>query len=47
MTEKKLKRTYPPYYEIFVPVAIGLLAILVVGMLAFTISIGVGALKFG
>ncbi len=46
MTEKKPKRTYPPYYEIFVPVAIGLLAIVVVGMLIFTIAIGMGVLKF-
>jgi hypothetical protein len=47
MTENKPKRTYPPFYEKFVPVAIGLLAIVVIGMLAFTIAVGVGALKFG
>jgi hypothetical protein len=44
MTEKKPQRAYPPFYEIFVPVAIGMLAIIVIGMLAFTIAIGVGAL---
>lgn len=47
MTEKKTKRTYPPFYEKFIPVAIGLLAIVVLGMLVFTIAVGVGALKFG
>jgi hypothetical protein len=47
MTEKKPKRTYPPLYEIIVPVAIGLLAIVVIGMLVFTIAVGVGAFKFG
>jgi flagellar biosynthesis/type III secretory pathway M-ring protein FliF/YscJ len=44
MTDKKPQRAYPPFYEIFVPVAIGILAIVVIGMLAFTIAIGVGAL---
>jgi hypothetical protein len=47
MTDKKQKRTYPPLYEKLIPVAIGLLAIVVIGMLVFTIAIGIGALKFG
>jgi len=47
MTEKKTQRTYPPFYEKFLPVAIGLLAIVVIGMLVFTIAVGLGALKFG
>jgi len=47
MTEKKTTRTYPPFYERFIPIAIGLLALVIIGMLAFTIAIGVGALKFG
>lgn len=47
MTDKKPKRAYPPFYEKFIPVAIGLLALVVIGMLVFTIAVGVGALKFG
>jgi len=47
MTEKNLKRTYPPLYEKFVPLAIFLLVIVVIGMLAFTIAVGIGALDFG
>ena len=40
------KREYPAFYEKFVPVAIGILAVVIVAMLAFTIAVGVGALKF-
>jgi len=47
MTHKNIKRTYPPFYEKFVPVAIGLLAAVIIGMLVFTIAVGVGFLKFG
>lgn len=47
MTEKKLKKNYPPFYEKFIPIAISLLAIVILGMLVFTIAVGVGALKFG
>lgn len=47
MNQKKTKRSYPPFYEKFVPVAIGLLAIVILGMLVFTIAIGIGALNFG
>jgi hypothetical protein len=44
---KKMSRKYPPFYEKFVPIAIGFLALIVVGMLVFTIAVGVGALSFG
>ncbi len=47
MVEKKIDRKYPPFYEKFVPIAIGLLALVVVGVLVFTIAVGVGVLKFG
>ena len=47
MVEKKIKRKYSPFYEKFVPIAIGLLILVVVGMLVFTVAVGVGALKFG
>jgi len=47
MVQKKTKRSYPPVYEKIVPVAIGLLAIVILGMLIFTIAVGVGALNFG
>jgi len=43
MQEKKSKREYPPFYEKFIPVAIGLLAVVIVGMLIYTIAVGVGA----
>ena len=41
------KRAYPGLYEKIVPIAIGLLVVIVVAMLVFTILVGVGALKFG
>lgn len=47
MVEKKSNRKYPPFYEKFVPIAIGLLVLVVVGMIVFTVAVGVGALKFG
>lgn len=43
----KTKRTYPPFYEKFIPVAIGLLAVVIIALLVFTIAVGVGVLKFG
>ena len=48
MTEKTTlpKRQYPAFYEKFVPVAIGVLAVVIVGMLIFTIAVGVGVLTF-
>jgi hypothetical protein len=47
MSRKRPKKTYPPFYERFIPVAIGLLAIVIIGMLVFTIAVGIGVLKFG
>ncbi len=41
------KRQYPAFYEKFIPIAIGLLALVILGMLVFTIAVGVGALTFG
>ncbi len=41
------KRQYPTFYEKFIPIAIGLLAIVIIGMLVFTIAVGVGVLDFG
>ncbi len=41
------KRQYPPFYEKFVPMAIGILAVIILVMLVFTIAVGVGVLKFG
>ena len=46
-TPSSPKRQYPSFYEKFVPIAIGILAIIILGMLVFTIAVGVGALKFG
>ncbi len=49
MTEKinRLPRKYPVFYEKFIPIAIGLLAILVLSMLIFTVAVGTGVLHFG
>lgn len=47
MAEKQRDRKYPPFYEKFIPIAIGLLVLVVVGMLVFTVAVGLGALKFG
>ena len=43
----KPKRSYPPFYEKFVPIAIGVLALVIVSMLIFTLAVGFGVLKFG
>jgi hypothetical protein len=40
-------RKYPKFYEKFVPIAIGVLSVVIIGMLVFTIAVGIGALKFG
>lgn len=49
MTEKSTdtKREYPAVYEKIVPIALGVLALIVVAMLVFTILVGVGILNFG
>ena len=40
-------REYPPIYEKIVPIAIGILMVIIVGVLIFTVAVGVGALNFG
>jgi len=49
MTEKSTpsKREYPAVYEKMVPVALGVLAVIVIAMLVFTVLVGVGAINFG
>jgi hypothetical protein len=49
MTEKssESKREYPAIYEKIVPIALGVLALIVLLMLVFTILVGVGLLHFG
>jgi uncharacterized integral membrane protein len=47
MDETKKKRSYPLFYEKTLPFIIGLLAVVIIGMLIFTIAVGVGALNFG
>jgi len=41
------RRQYPIFYERFVPIAIGILSLIILGLLVFTIAVSVGALKFG
>lgn len=41
------QRQYPPVYEKLVPVAIGLIVLLVVGMLALTLAIATGVISAG
>ena len=49
MNEKSppTKREYPAVYEKMVPLALGVLIVIVVAMLIFTLLVGVGALNFG
>ena len=49
MTEKSTpsKREYPAVYEKMVPIALGVLAVIVIAMLVFTVLVGVGAINFG
>ena len=48
MTEKSTdsKREYPATYEKIVPIAIGVLVLIVSAMLLYTILVGVGVLYF-
>jgi len=48
MTEKPspTKREYPAVYEKIVPIAIGVLILIVFAMLIFTVLVGIGALSF-
>jgi len=41
------KREYPAVYEKIVPIALGVLGIIVVGMLIFTVLVALGVLHFG
>ena len=41
------KRAYPAIYEKIVPIALGVLALIVVGMLIFAVLVAVGILHFG
>lgn len=41
------KRTYPAIYEKIVPIALGILGMIVLAMLVFTVLVGVGLLNFG
>ena len=49
MTEKpsQTKREYPTVYEKAVPIAIGVLIVIVIAMLLFTVLVGIGVLNFG
>lgn len=49
MTEKPSpsKREYPAVYEKIVPIALGLLIVIVVALLLYTVLVGIGALNFG
>lgn len=38
----KQPRKYPPVYEKVIPIAIAVLAIIVVGVLMFTLGVGLG-----
>ena len=41
------KREYPAAYEKIVPIAIGVLVLIVIAMLIYTVLVGVGILSFG
>ena len=49
MTEKSpdSNREYPTIYEKIVPIILGVLAVIVLAMLVYTILVGVGVLHFG
>ena len=44
---KPAKRVYPAIYEKIVPVALGVLVLIVIVILLFTILVGTGLLGFG
>jgi len=46
-TEKESlqKREYPPFYEKVVPIAIGVMAIIVVGLLVFALGVAAGLIQ--
>jgi hypothetical protein len=41
------KREYPAVYEKIVPIALGVLVLIVVALLVYTILVGIGILNFG
>jgi cell division protein FtsN len=49
MTEKlpSTKRNYPAVYEKIVPIALGVLVVIVIAMLLFTVLVGIGVFNFG
>lgn len=49
MTQKspQSKREYPVFYEKVVPIAIGLLTVVIVLTIIFTVLVGIGVLSFG
>ena len=49
MTEKPSpsKREYPAVYEKAVPIAIGVLIVIVIAMLLYTVLVAIGVLSFG
>ena len=45
--EKTKARSYPAVYEKSIPIAIGMIVILIVGMLALTVGIATGLINAG
>ena len=43
-TEKETaqQRQYPAFYENFIPIAIGIIAVIVVGVLVFALGVAIG-----
>ncbi|MFQ5616426.1 MAG: hypothetical protein ACE5GO_08210 [Anaerolineales bacterium] len=37
-----LERRYPPFYEKAIPIAIGVLVVVIIGVLIFTIAVALG-----
>jgi hypothetical protein len=40
------KREYPPVYERIVPISLGILVVIIIGVLIFTIAVALGLLNF-
>ena len=45
--ESKKERSYPPVYEKLIPIAIGVLGFIIVGVLIFTVAVALGIFNFG
>jgi len=45
--EKTKERSYPAVYEKLIPVAIGVIVILIIGMLGFAVAIATGVISAG